>query len=534
MIRVNPMKMNKLFKTTLSLVLVLSMLAMFAGCVEQTGDNPPVQDPDDALQNVVSDGVDTWVDKLSSAFENAGKKEPPKIEDSKVSVTVTVGDTLIDMLEQSFAQSADQEMDFSFLSKINFDMEMDTTGDMDKMQMLIGLNGQQVITLNVLMNMAEYLIYAGSPELDDTYIKFDGSEMMGGAALPVNPSEMMGGMDVSALIDALPDKDTLSTILNRYGDILITGIKDVEYSTTTLEVNGISEECGQFLLKIYEEDALEIFKNILNTAKTDAELKTVIEEMAAAIEEMSGQDMGAEDAYTTFQEGIDSALAELDDIEEIDTENPLKIYTYVNKAGELTGVKILEPETDRCGFYFYQVTDGTTSAFVFAVPSEVSDDDQVKLSGTMSETNGKTNGTFTFAMEGVDFVTVTLKDMDDNGGTIILKPTEDLLDTMGVALPFSDLSLELKMTAEVIELNILTGSDLLVGIATRTEPSDGLDLEIPSDTVDAMDSEAMKDWASNLVLDTVFENLRNAGAGEFIDLIEELMNQEVQPEPFIA
>ena len=61
-------------------------------------------------------------------------------------------------------------------------------------------------------------------------------------------------------------------------NIVLPELDNVEQTTTTLEVNGVKQECTQLTLKIYEADALAIAKAVLTAAKDDADLKKIITE----------------------------------------------------------------------------------------------------------------------------------------------------------------------------------------------------------------------------------------------------------------
>ena len=104
-------------------------------------------------------------------------------------------------------------------------------------------------------------------------------------------------------------------------------------------------------------------------------------------------------------------------------------------------------------------------------------------------------------MNGVDYATITLKDFDDLGGTVNIKPTAELMQALGLNMNFSFFTFQFKLSEETIAMNILSDGEVMLGITTKISEGSGLDFDVPGSTVDAMDSEAMQEWASNLNLE---------------------------------
>lgn len=542
---------SKLFKTILSLVMVLSLLMscslMLVGCSDAADDdggknnsgnnsgnhsdkdnnkNDPEQyeglENEEYLQKLESNNLGNVIDSFGDIYGALlGGMSSGSANDAsfgaKTDLTLTLGDDILDLLEQNIFGGDIGDM--SFLSKINLSMDVGMEDQLEKMQMAVSLNGQKILTLNMLMNMADYVMYLAAPDLNDGWIKFDMSEMMGGA-----PAANMSAYaaQLSALAEALPDANTLTKILDRYLDLALAELDNVEQTTTTLTVGSISQECTQLTLKVYEADALALCKSVLKEAKDDADLKKIIEDMAAAIEDLTGENIGANDIYADFQEAISDLLADLEDVEETDEENPIVLITYVDKDHNIIGRKLTMSDQDnpRGVFYFYTVTDGDEFAFEAAIPSDVDDTDDAKVTGSGTKKSGKTTGEFTLAIEGTDFVTLKLEDFNMKGGTLTLDPTEAAEEAMGMDnIPFNELSLQIKLS-DGIELNILSEGKLLAGLALKGGESDGPNLSEPNKATDAMDSNAMQKWAEKLVLDKVLDNLEKAGVpSELVDAL---------------
>ena len=529
------MELKKLLRTILSLVmvatLVLGSVAMLAGC--QTTDNDKDSDignnnafdyvgleEEEYLQKlgennlgVAVDGFGEGYDKILSSLGNSSAS----IEGgAKLNVTITMGDTALDLFEQAiFAGPA--PVDLSFLKEISLDMDVGINGQTQAMQLALGLKGQHIATANLLMNMAQSVMHIGLPELNDQWLKI----ATGGDT----PVAITGGMSSAAMLSelakALPDAETLTKILDRYLSIILEGLDNVEQSTTTLEVGGVKQDCTVLALKVYEKDVMDIAKAVLTKAKDDADLKKIIEDFAKGVEEMYGQDMGADEAYADMKEAIEDLLADLEEVTEFDTESFIQVDTYVDKNHIIIGMKLYEMSeqgSDRGMMYFYSLTQGDKTAFEFAIPSDVNDGDDFKLSGTGTKNGDKVSGTYTATMQGTVMGTIKLENLDANGGTITIAPSMDLFPGE-VKNMLGDLSLQIKLEGEKIALNILGGNELLLGIAFKSSKSDGPSLNAPSDAVDVTDSSAMERWTEKLVKDKLLDNLKKAGAYEFFELL---------------
>lgn len=530
------MELKKLLRTILSVVmvatLILGSVSMLAGCQSTDNTQNPDNDNNHALdyvglekeeylqklgENNLGDAIDSVGEVYGEILAALGDSSAAtQTGGAKVNMTLTMGDTALDLFEQAIF-GGESPVDISFLKEINLDLDVGMDGQKQAIQLALGLKGQHIITANLLMNMADSVMHIGLPELNDQWLKIESGENV--------PNVITGGMSSTAMLaelaDALPDAETLTKVLDRYLALILAGLKNVDQTTTTLEVGGVKQECTVLTLKLYEEDALNIVKSVLNTAKDDTDLKKIIENFANGVEEMVGEDVGADEAYADFKEGVEDLLADLEEETEFDTESPLVIETYVDKNHNVIGMKVNEPSSQgskRGMVYFYSLTEGDKTAFEFVVPSDVDDTDDFKISGTGTKTGGKASGTYTVTMQGMDMVTVKIADLTEETGTITLAPNMDMFpgeveDMLG------ELALEIKVSADGIALNILGDNEQLLGIALKAVDSDGPSLDAPSNAVDVTDSSAMEKWTEKLVMDKLMENLEKAGAYEFFEAL---------------
>lgn len=541
------MEFGKMFKTILSLLLVLAMLVACTPAAENNDNNPGSSSNPGGNNSTQLEGLqgadylqkllENEVDASLASFKEIYAKVLEGLEDGnamsaltggKLDLTLTTSADLRNLLEQMIFGADVPEMNFDFLSKINISTDMGMDGDMQKMQLALALNNQEIIKLNVIMNMAQYIIYANAPGLNEDWIVFDGSEMMteGSAAGVMSSAAMM-----TVMSKALPDAETMTKVLDRYLSLIIPKLQNVEQSTVKLEAEGVQQECNALTLKIYEADALEICKAVLSTAKDDADLKAIIIKASEAMAEMSGTTASGAEAYADFQEMVASALSDMEDVEETDTTDPIVVTLYVDNNHKTIGAKLAMPDSvsENCMFYAYTLTSGDKTAVKLVLPTMA-----IEASGSSTTTGGKTNGTCKVDMQGTTMATAKIENWDVNGGTLTVTPNMEMF-VPGITDAFGTLALQIKLNTEVIELNVLSDGSTMLGLALKATDSNGPDLSIPSDATDAMDSNAMQAWAENLNLQGVLDKLEAAGVPS--ELIEGIINglsggaQEEQPAP---
>lgn len=529
------MELKKLLRTILSLVmvatLVLGSVAMLAGCQNTDNDKDPDNknnvvdyaglEKEEYLQELAKNNMGALVDSVGEVYDTllggmSDSSAAQQASGAKLNMTITVGDAAMALLKQ-MVFGGEVPFDISFLQEINLDMDIGMKEQVQAMQLALGLKGQHIITANLLMNLAESVIHIGLPELNDQWLKFEAVEDASDA--------VMGGMPSAAVLanlaNALPDAETLNKVLDRYLGIILDGLDNVEQSNITLEVNGVKQECTVLALKIYEEDAMNIAKAVLTKAKDDAELKKIIEDFAKGVEEMAGEDMGADEAYADFKDAIEELLADLEEEPELDTENFIQLDTYVDKNHNIIGMKLhdmSEQGSNRGQLYFYALTQGEKTAFELAIPSDVDNTDNFKLSGTGTKNGDKLSGTYTASVQGKAMATIQLENLDAEGGTITVTPSMDLFPSE-VKDMLGNLSLQIKLDGEKVALNILSDNELLIGFAVKVSESDGPNLSEPSNAVDATNTSALEKWAEKIALDKVMSNLEKVGADEIFGML---------------
>lgn len=526
----------KLFKSAVALLMVMAMCCLvFAGCApngdgkdkENNGKDTPNYDKMTPLEHFAAlelNNANGMVDALSAVYGALAQPASKANYGAEVDISLQVGDVVRDVLEESYFEASGEKMDFSFLSKVNLEVDLNVKNKMQQMDMAVGLGGSRILTICTIMDLDDFTTWVGSPELSDVFAEMN---LVQSGGVAVNPATMQ---TANALIEALPSEQEFNALVKRYLEVALEKVDDVERKTITLELDGLKQECTVLVAKIYEEDALNIAEAVLKTAKTDNELKAIIEKFGVAFNDLmkesytqAGGTWTNVDLYAEFITAVEDALTSLEmEREDLDTEEYIELTAYVDKEHNIIGRKLA---LDGDELHYYTVTEG--NAFTFEASL-----DEVKVTGGGTKKSGKVDGSFKLSMEGTSLLTLAVEGWSasekETKGTLVLEPSAELIQQIGGnsgALPFADIALELKIDSSEskndFEMNLLSNETLVVGIAMSAKTSSGSDIQKPTETIDFTNQYQLQSWVQSMDFNKLFQNMRNAGVpGELVDMLE--------------
>ena len=460
-------------------------------------------------------------------------------------VELMMGDMLIDMLEE-YIFAGDTGMDFSFLESIGLGMEINSTEELAQLAIDLELSNTEIVKL--LLLVSEESIWAGAPDLADGYLKVDFADL----GIDMDAITASTPSVVGMLPNIIPDEKTTATILNRYLELALKEIDNVTRTTETLTLDGLSQTATKLDVKIYEQDLLDAVRAVLIAAKTDADIKKVVEDFGDFYNDMMAENsVGRQDvdAYAAFTQRIDQALAEIPTEAETD-DGYIGLILYVDDNHNVIGCSldmgviymqttpnvstgsatVTSAQESFIVFTYYTVTEGNNFKTIF----EVNESD-MKVTGGGTIKNGKVDGTFAVTAEGITGLTIELKNFETNNrdtvsGTMIVKPTQELMDQMQGAdeLPFDDIGLQMDMDISDDKYDItvkLIGDDaMVVGLALKLATKDPDNIKAPNNSVDATDTTALMNWVSGIDFDEIIDNLEDAGVpSELLSVLESLL-----------
>lgn len=455
-------------------------------------------------------------------------------------------------------------MDFSWLNTVTMDMTEIIKDGKEAINADILLNDAPVGTMNICMDLANMTEYFQIPELSQNYMAIplipsmeetiaDETGAMSEediAAYQAYMEEYQASMEtylkiVSDMTTVLPDTKTLSTLLDRYGNILIENFGDETVTEEALSVEGVSEDCTVYEEILTEQEVLSILREVLTTAKEDQELKGLLD--------MWSEAGGGEDLYAQLVAGADSVLADLPEegSEEINPEAAMfnsKIWT--NAEGKIVGREF--GFTDETGTESYPLiswknpsADGN-SALYFELWLDTS---SITLTGSGQSGDQGLTGEYVLAFDGVKTVGIgvnNLKSDTEAPGYMNGSFNFSLLDTgteeepnplAAFGLTANIISDAAAQTSQVDLSLTSSGAPVVTLSVTGGYEASGESVELPDQAVlDAALSveseEDMTAYAEGLDWTTVLTNLGAAGVPE--ELINQLQMMLTAPDAAAA
>lgn len=437
-------------------------------------------------------------------------------------------------------------MDVSWLNSVTMDMTGVVKDGKEAMNADILLNDAPLGTMNMCMDLANMNEYIQIPELSQDYMAMPMIPSMEDmiadetgnmseediAAYQAYVEEYRASMEsyfkmLSDMTTVLPDTKTLSTLLDRYGSILIENCGDENVTEEALSVEGVSEDCTVYEEVVTEQELLSMLKGILTTAKEDKELKGLLD-MWSEIE-------GSEDLYAQFITGVDDALSDLpeEDSEDFNPEAAMfssKIWT--NAEGKIVGRDF--GFVDETGTESYPLiswknpsADGN-SALYFELWLDTS---SITLTGSGQSGDQGLTGEYVLAFDGVKTVGVgvnNLKSDTENPGYINGSFNFSILDkgTEEEPNPLATFGLVVNITSDAaaqttqMDFSLTSsGAPIVTLSVTGGYGASGESVEMPDQAaldaaLSAESEEDMLAYAEGLDWSTVLTNLGAAGVPE--------------------
>lgn len=500
--------------------------------------------PEDYMAHVTQNAADEGIGALGDVYGTildsmSGKGEKPQYNGMDMTMEVTVGDQLLNLLKES----AGADIDLDFLKKIAITTKVITEADNMKSQVdaSFSLGGVKIATISAIANMQDFTCILGSPELSDSYMRMDYSEIFEQLGAPSDFFDQLEeNMDeaqeiVDQLMKALPKQEAMEQLLTKYVNLIVTNIKDVTSTTETVEVGDLKQSLTVLEIKISAKDAADIAIAVLQELKKDndaLELVTAFAEYANSISPSEGEWIwdetkgdyvwvAAEFDADEFKDGLKDQLEELvDQLKDAKKEMPstsVKLTMYVDGVGDIVGLNAKVPGAEfKPGF----ITVWQGNKFAFEA-----DLGEAKIEGEGSRSKGLITGKFTLKVEKEKVCTLEIENWDEKkaeegyiSGTIRFIPgemiTEQLMGSVSSFLDASSIALELQLdTAEDhanVSISLLLNKKVALGLSMKGTMINGT-IKEPSNVVDATSSNAVMEWANSLDIDKVLENLEKAG-----------------------
>lgn len=487
-----------------------------------------------ALANVVSKLPEAW----NSYLENYQKA----CEGTKSTFTLTVEDT-----GRALAGALMGGTDVSWLQSITFDSDITIK---DGVEAIVGgllLNDTKLCDLNFYMDLANMVEYIQIPELSDGYISapIEGT-VTTSEGVAENSQEIMSTYmnALSDLSSALPDSDTLGTLLDRYGNIIIDNIEDGSSVEESVSVDGISEDCTVYEGTVSEKAVTAMAEGILTAAKDDADIKGLFEQWAGASD--------GEDQYQQFEDAVADALDSIGSADGEVSEDPVfSSKVWVNADNKIVGREfaVIDGAETTPVFTWKAPSDGDTSALLLEITAE---DSSLTLTGSGTTSDGLLNGDYIFAIDGTEAADINVENLETkpekagyyNGTLNVTFPVAeaDAANTDGESEAASNplagfgIVINLKSDASTdsssMGLTVTTSGAPIATLTISGGYGDGVDIpDLTSldKTYDGSDDAAMTEYVANINWDTFLANIKAAGVpDELATQLETILTSAVE------
>ncbi len=434
------------------------------------------------------------------------------------SIKLNVGDTVIDLLEETIENETGESIDLAWLDTVTINMDVNAKNNINQLLATVNINGKEFVDMDYIMDMDKGEVFVAFLSLSDKYLK-------GEISANQDAQQLMEILSDEDLRKALPEQDKLDKLLDKYIEVIFENIDDVEKSSDVIEIGDIEQKLTVLEAEISQEDALDIASAVLKTAKKDAELKSYIKDVAKYLEKkelIPDSDM----VYDSFKDYIEEAIDAIDGTEIDEDDDSVIVWTdYVNSKHEVVGRKFAADENEI--LYYALVRDGNKFAYELECQG-------IKLSGEGTDKKDVVNATYTLESNETEICDIALIDYKTNAdylnGKIRISPSDDLMEeldldsgiasALSIANPSIELNIEGGEKSGKMEINIVSGEEVLVGLTATFKEEKPSNIKKP-DSSDVYEEDEVDEWASEIDVQDLLDKLDEIGIST--DFIGSLM-----------
>lgn len=499
--------------------------------------------PASFMQTVEQDAMGSMVDSLTNAYgkilDSVGK--PGGFEGS---VQVQVSDSTMTMLNSMLAQQG-TSVDLSWLNNIVFKTQSQWHGNRSLVNVGVGLGDVQIATFQIVTDMEQMKMWLAVPELNQQYLMMDLSDVyslnvqMGDTSAAMQQAQAM----LQGMMERMPKEEVVNSLLKKYIGIVLGCMNDVEKQETTLKLNGLEQTCTQLKTTITPENVLDIGQKVLSEVKSDAQIKEIILSMGEFAQENGGVE-DAQQVYDQFVSQIEALLNQLESEKENLVaqagDGVLIVNHYVDGQNRIIGrgAEMLNGDSTSAGsFHYYTVTQDDKFAFE-------ADLNPVVVTGEGTTSGNLISGSYALTVQGKEMLNVEVEDWDqarwEQGatcGTVRLSFGADALNQMSGAEEMAPMlsQMQLAFTFDAkedqtdVKASVLSSGMEIVSLHITGSATEGGEISVPADGVDVKDRQALEQWAMNLDLTQIMENLSKTDIPqEYLQMLQMVIANAMQ------
>ncbi len=531
-------KSGKVIGIILALVAVIAILLIIAVPKVIQFGRATFSAPEDYYAYVEEKQISKLVADYMSYYETYMEtvNETKDSASAQVGLTVELGEELRELV-------TDAGVELEWLERVNFVLDTNIKDEAIQIGALVGANKVDILSANMIMDFAGEALYMQVPELNKKYLGADFDEMgVGDTEELTEAFEMMD--EVAAM---MPDSKVIEELLNKYINIALEQIDDVEKEKTTLEVGDIAQKCTALEVTIDSETLQNVVEAVLEEVVEDKDLEEIFTQFVGSeyMELAAGESIDADELYDELIEEVEYML---DNIDQIDMgEEEILMTVYVDGSGEVIGREI---EVAGAEFRYAMPKKGSKFEMecYVKVPAYDGSTSKIGIEGAGKISGSKLNGDFTVKGMGMSFVDIAVDsfDMDkavkgELKGKFTITLSKGLITLLegemgseaAIISPFLDYSLVVEMDTNtkggMMSLAVMDKEELFAKITLDSESGKGSKISIPAEknVYDMTDEGELEDWLDEIDWDKLLEKLeKKVGVdSDYIDLLEDALDE---------
>ncbi len=504
------------------LVAVVALGAIFWGNISRFFQRN-FGDPSTYLKDVEKDSISAAANDIATAYDQALANAAIENPAADYAISLELSDNLAGLVQTVLANEG-MDVDLSWLDNVVLTPHIEQYDNTLLCDIGVGLNNTNLATLSMILDLDDYMIYIGVPELHSEYLAIDAYDFLGSEIYTMEESLAASQELTQVMLELLPDSQTLQELIVKYSGIIIDGLGEAEKEKRTVEVGDLEQDLLVVSVELSQKDILNIAMDVLKEVKKDKTIKKLLQDMDAFMEDYSGY---SSYLYDDFIYALEDALEDIDySMDDASSKAFLTIDSYMDSKDNVVGHTFtVKQDGEKVSINYITVTEGDEWAF----EAELA---EVYIYGSGTVNGDSTSGSYTLCVSGTDYVTLELEDCvtTESGftGTLRLIPESSIYDTMALPAAYASLldrlALALTVTNDSVTLAIETGGSSFLALTLSGEISEAKPISLPA-YIDANDDEAGMQWLSELDLDAVVSNLSKAGLpNEYMEAVEQLVD----------
>ena len=255
--------------------------------------------------------------------------------------TAVLGDDLLDLIEDEAG------VDVSWFRNAGMFVSAATEDSRVGGTLTAFLNDTDIVAADLVLDQTAGTIYFSVPQLSDKFARLSMEDM--GYEMEDFADAMAASQELTEL---LTDSELMSTLIERYSEIIVKDLTKVDKGTQELSAGDLSGKYTALEVTIDGKAQLKIAKDVLNKLKFDAEFEKL------AIAYFKAQAMSEAEANEAFDvevlDWINKTLDELEGTDASELKNEIRMTVYVDALGKVCGrdIELLE-DGEETGFYSY-------------------------------------------------------------------------------------------------------------------------------------------------------------------------------------